>query len=96
MVQQIPLAGSGGACNCGAHDQADPVLDARVIPHAVRHAAIFGALDSIAPGSAMVLVAPHDPIPLLSQAADRYGDAMSVDYLQRGPDDWQLRFERTS
>ena len=49
MIHDIPLAKAAGACCC-AHDDSDPVLDARTIPHAVRHAAIFGALDSIAPG----------------------------------------------
>ena len=48
MIHDIPLAKAAGACGC-AHDDSDPVLDARTIPHAVRHAAIFGALDSIAP-----------------------------------------------
>lgn len=97
MVQQIPLAPSPGTCTCGhAGESADPVLDARVIPHGVRHAAIFGALDSIAPGSALVLIAPHDPLPLLAQVNDRYGDTVSIDYLQRGPDDWRLRFERVA
>jgi uncharacterized protein (DUF2249 family) len=42
----------------------------------------------------MVLVAPHDPLPLLAQAKDRYGDTFDVDYLERGPDAWHLRFER--
>ena len=42
----------------------------------------------------MVLVAPHDPVPLLAQAQARYGDSFIVEYLQRGPQDWQLRFER--
>ncbi len=93
MIQEIPLAKAPGACGC-AQEDSDPVLDARVIPHAVRHAAIFGALDSIEPGSAMVLVAPHDPLPLLAQAKDRYGDTFDVDYLERGPDAWHLRFER--
>ena len=93
MIHDIPLAKAAGACGC-AHDDSDPVLDARTIPHAVRHAAIFGALDSIAPGAAMVLVAPHDPVPLLAQAEERYGDSFIVEYLQRGPQDWQLRFER--
>jgi uncharacterized protein (DUF2249 family) len=93
MTQEIPLATAHTACGCAKEDS-DPVLDARTIPHAVRHAAIFGALDSIEPGAAMVLVAPHDPLPLLAQAKDRYGDTFDVDYLQRGPESWQLRFER--
>jgi uncharacterized protein (DUF2249 family) len=82
-------------CTCSdAEGHDDPVLDARAIPHAVRHAAIFGALDSLAGGSALVLVAPHDPQPLLAQARDRYGAGLEVEYLQRGPEAWHIRLRR--
>ena len=62
-----------GTCGCGGHDDASlPVLDARVIPHAIRHATIFGALDSVGRGSGLVLLAPHDPVPLLAQVEQRW------------------------
>ena len=70
------------------------MLDARTIPPAIRHAAIFGALDSLAGGAALVLVAPHDPLPLLDQARDRYGEGLSVAYLERGPEAWRIRLQR--
>lgn len=92
----LPHPESHAGCNCSeAEATADPVLDARAIPHAVRHAAIFGALDSLAGGSALVLVAPHDPLPLLAQARERYGDGLTTEYLQRGPDAWRIRLQRT-
>ena len=37
-------------CTCGHHDEEVPELDVRLIPHAIRHAAVFGALSSIAAG----------------------------------------------
>ena len=90
---ELPLAhGAGHTCACGGHDDARPELDARAIPHAIRHATIFGALDSLTAGGGLILVAPHDPLPLLEQARARYGDSMSVEYLQRGPDAWKLEF----
>lgn len=82
---------------CGCHDageHSDPVLDARTIPHAIRHGAIFGALDSLGGGGAMVLIAPHDPLPLLDQARSRYPEGLQVEYLQSGPDAWHLRMVR--
>ena len=101
MTQDITIgsrstpAGSGGGCGCGGVDaQADPELDATAIPHALRHAAIFGALDSVPVGSAMVLVAPHDPLPLLAQTEARYGGSVAVEYLTRGPQTWRLRLSR--
>lgn len=90
---ELPLAGAH-TCTCGEHAAELPELDARAIPHAIRHASIFGALDSLTPGAGMVLVAPHDPLPLLDQTRSRYGDTMGVDYLQRGPDAWRLQFTR--
>lgn len=81
-------------CDCHDEDHGDPVLDARVIPHAIRHATIFGALDSLAPGAALVLAAPHDPLPLLDQARQRYGATFAVEYIERGPDAWKLRLTR--
>lgn len=83
-----------GGCACGEHDEQLPELDARVIPHAIRHGAIFGALGAVKPGKGMALVAPHDPLPLLAQLAAREGDAVEVSYLQRGPEAWRLRLHR--
>jgi uncharacterized protein (DUF2249 family) len=88
--------GCGGECGCGGQDPAGvlPELDARAVPHAIRHATIFGALNSIGSGCGMVLVAPHDPLPLLAQLEERSPGLFSVDYLQRGPETWRLRFIR--
>ncbi len=85
-----------GGCNCGETDQGIPELDARPIPHAIRHATIFGALDAVAPGRGMVLVAPHDPLPLLAQIEQRQPGAFAVDYLERGPEAWRLQFVRSA
>lgn len=83
------------ACGCGEHDTAEhPELDARAIPHAIRHATIFGALDSVPPGRGLVLVAPHDPLPLLDQAAQRFPGRFTTEYLERGPEAWRILFAR--
>lgn len=89
-------AESGGACTCGHQDSAGelPELDARAVPHAIRHGVIFGALDSVGAGGGMVLVAPHDPLPLLAQVEERSPGTFSIDYLERGPDAWRIRFVR--
>lgn len=85
----------GHSCTCGEHDPAgDPELDARVVPHAIRHATVFGALDAVRPGAGLVLIAPHDPLPLLRQVEQRQPGAFEVSYLERGPEAWRLRFAR--
>ena len=83
------------ACGCGA-ETGEPVLDVRLIPHAIRHASVFGALTAIAPGDSMVIVAPHNPKPLLAQIADREHGAIAVTYLVEGPDEWSLRLTRAA
>lgn len=88
----IPLTPAGG-CNCG-HDHELPVLDARTIPHAVRHGAILGALGQLPSGGSMALVAPHDPKPLLAQISQLHGDLVAIEYLERGPEKWTLKLTR--
>ncbi|TDC86306.1 DUF2249 domain-containing protein [Actinomadura sp. 7K507] len=90
--------GSGGhGCGCGEEDGPGyPELDARTIPHAIRHATVFGALDTVEPGGGLVLVAPHDPLPLLAQLQKRSPDTFTVSYRERGPEAWRLLLVRAA
>ena len=92
-MTEFPITEKTSSCGCG-HDEQLPELDARVIPHAIRHAAIHGVVGSLQPGAAFVLVAPHNPLPLLAQIEEHNGDAIAVSYLQEGPDAWKLKLER--
>ena len=83
-----------GGCGCGHDAQEVPELDVRLIPHAVRHGAVLGAFDAVRPGAALVLIAPHDPQPLLRQLSERAQGRLTVDYLERGPQEWRLRITR--
>jgi uncharacterized protein (DUF2249 family) len=60
-------------------------FDARGVARRFRHAAIFGALDALQPGEAMRFVNDHDPLPLLSQVQQRYGEHIAIAYRQREP-----------
>ncbi|GAB3560521.1 DUF2249 domain-containing protein [Spelaeicoccus albus] len=85
----------GHVCACGVVDGPElPELDARSIPHAIRHSTIFGALDAVKPGDGMILVAPHDPLPLLDQLEARAPGQFAIDYIERGPEAWRLQFVR--
>src|SRR5699024_10512941 len=86
--------GQGGCGHCGEEDEDLPELDVREIPHAIRHATVFGAFDAVPVGGSMILVAPHDPIPLLHQLAERCGGRIAVGYEERGPGAWRLRLTR--
>lgn len=70
-------------------------FDARGIAKRFRHAAIFGALDALHSGETMRFVNDHDPLPLLGQLEQRYGDAVRIQYLQREPGQIVIDFVRT-
>lgn len=60
-------------------------FDARGIAKRFRHAAIFGALDALQPGETMRFMNDHDPLPLLDQMRNRYGDHVEITYRAREP-----------
>jgi uncharacterized protein (DUF2249 family) len=70
-------------------------FDARGIAKRFRHAAIFGALDALNSGERMRFVNDHDPLPLLDQLRNRYGEAVEIQYLQRDPGAIVIDFIRT-
>jgi len=59
-------------------------FDARGVAKRFRHAAIFGALESLDRGEAMRFINDHDPLPLLQQIQQRYGSQVQVKYVERG------------
>ncbi|MDN5764857.1 MAG: DUF2249 domain-containing protein [Humibacillus sp.] len=90
-------AATGHDCTCGEEAAAGyPELDARAVPHAIRHATVFGALDGVRANGGLVLVAPHDPKPLLAQLERRNPGEFTVEYLERGPEAWRLAIVRQS
>ena len=86
--------GTTSDCGCDEAESQVPTLDARAIPHAIRHAAVFGVLESLRPGIRVDLLAPHDPLPLLTQIDGRWGALIEHEYIERGPETFRLRFTR--
>lgn len=70
------------------------LFDARGIAKRFRHAAIFGALDALIKGETMRFVNDHDPLPLLGQLTQRYGEAVEIMYLERAPGQVVIDFIR--
>ena len=60
-------------------------FDARGVAKRFRHAAIFGALESLNDGETMRFVNDHDPLPLLEQIQQRYGRQITIAYVAREP-----------
>lgn len=84
------------ACACGHEDIEKIVLDSRTIPHAIRHATIFGALGAIQPGFALDLIASHNPLPLLGQLESSRPGQFLTSYLENGPETWTIRLTRAN
>lgn len=81
------------------HENALPILgqdthgfDARGIAKRFRHAAIFGALSALRPGETMRFMNDHDPLPLLGQIAERFGELVEVRYVRREPGEIVIDF----
>lgn len=60
-------------------------FDVRGVAKRFRHAAIFGALESLNEGETMRFVNDHDPLPLMHQIAARYGNQVGMAYVAREP-----------
>ena len=73
------------AHDCSHSTMTDGVypFDARGVAKRFRHAAIFGALDALRAGDTMRFVNDHDPLPLLEQLRQRYGEGVEIHYQQR-------------
>lgn len=69
-------------------------FDARGVAKRFRHAAIFGAFDTLRPGESMLFVNDHDPLPLLDQLQQRYGAAVEINYVAREPGQIVIEFSR--
>lgn len=93
-MTELPIT-EAHSCGCGCSDNSGlPELDTRTIPHALRHGAVFGALATLRSGQGLVLIASHDPKPLLAQISEGTDDAIEVSYLVEGPEAWHLRMTR--
>lgn len=60
-------------------------FDARGVAKRFRHAAIFGALAALEAGETMRFLNDHDPLPLLRQIDQHFGDAIRATYVSRSP-----------
>lgn len=70
-------------------------FDARGIAQRFRRNAAFAAVEALREGETMRFVNDQDPLPLVQQMTQRYGDRIAVRYVERGPDRVVLDIERT-
>lgn len=70
------------------------IVDLRPMIPPERHATVFAALDALTPGATFVLINDHAPIPLLRRIEQAWPDDFDVEFLQDGPDAWQVAITR--
>lgn len=72
----------------------DILLDVRQEIPARRHQLIFENYHALASGEAFILVNDHDPKPLYYQFDAEHPGEFTWDYIEEGPEVWQVRIGR--
>ncbi len=67
------------------------VIDVRELAPLIRHSFIFQTFDQLLPGASLLLVNDHDPLPLYYQFSSKWPDEFTWEYLEQGPELWQVR-----
>lgn len=69
-------------------------IDVRAISPRLRHPMIFRTWDELPTDSAILLTNDHDPAPLYYQFAAEYAGHFHWEYLEQGPEVWQVRISK--
>lgn len=72
------------------------IVDLRPMIPPERHATVFAALDALVPGATFILINDHAPIPLLQRIAQSWPDRFQSEFLQDGPEVWQVAITRNA
>ncbi|HEX5625517.1 MAG TPA: DUF542 domain-containing protein, partial [Saprospiraceae bacterium] len=70
------------------------VLDVTLLEPRQKHPTIFSRLDALLPGEDLIILNDHDPKPLYYQLLSERGHAFAWEYLQEGPEQWQVKITR--
>lgn len=71
-------------------------VDVRDMVPRERHPRIFQMFDELESGSAMLLINDHDPKPLYYQLMAERPGQIGWDYIEEGPETWQVRIAKTA
>jgi len=67
------------------------VLDVTVIEPRFKHSTIYEHFDALQAGEAFIIHNDHDPKPLYYALLNDKGDTFSWEYLQQGPEIWEVK-----
>ena len=69
-------------------------IDVRTIAPPDRHATLFSAFEVLAAGDSLDILVDHDPKGLHQQLSARAPNGFSWEYLQQGPEIWQVSIRK--
>ncbi len=69
-------------------------IDVRGMVPRERHPLIFSKIDGLAAGETLRLINDHDPKPLYYQLMAERPGAVEWEYLEEGPEVWQVRMKK--
>jgi regulator of cell morphogenesis and NO signaling len=72
------------------------ILDVTVIEPRLKHPTIFEKFDALSPGEAFIIHNDHDPKPLYYQLLAERGQVFVWDYLEKGPEIWQVKISKNT
>ena len=69
----------------------ETIINVQEIEPPFRHSTIFQVFDDLQEGESLVIHNNHDPLPVYHQLINMRGDVLSWEYLQEGPEWWDIR-----
>jgi regulator of cell morphogenesis and NO signaling len=70
-------------------------LDVRIIEPRLKHPSIFQRFDQLKKDEAFIIINDHDPLPLFYQFKAERPDQFEWEYLEEGPETWQVCITKT-
>ena len=70
------------------------ILDVTQIVPRLKHPTIFEHFDALEPGESFIIYNDHDPRPLYYQLLGERGNIFTWDYLESGPETWQVQIAK--
>lgn len=67
------------------------IVDVPSLAPQVKHATIFKTFEDLNPGESLIIHNDHDPKPVYYQLSNDYGDTFTWEYVQQGPEFWDVK-----
>ncbi len=76
------------------NENGEVVINVPSIEPRLKHETIFQVFENLEPGRSLIIHNDHDPKPVYYQLLSEWGDIFTWQYLQQGPEWWDIRITR--